>query len=671
MARIGVFICHCGANIAGKVDVAAVSEAAIEIPGVVYSSHQKYSCSEAGQKVIIEAIKENRIDRVVIGSCSPKMHENTFRKTIEQAGLNPYMLEIANLREHVSWVTADKEEATKKAMDLVKAAVGKISFSKPLTPGQVAVEKRALVVGGGIAGIQAALDIAGMGYEVVMVEREPSIGGRMAQLDKTFPTLDCSACILSPRMVDIAQHPKIRLLTYSEIENVSGFVGNFDITIRKKARFVDEKTCTGCLECVGKCPLKKKIPNIFENGKAPRGAIYVPFAQAVPKVPVIDKEFCQYIKSPDPSKVEVKEGEKPPKRKCGVCAKVCTLGAIDFDQQDELISEKFGAIVLATGFNLFDHSKYGEYGAGKIPDVITALDFERMVNSSGPTEGKIVRPSNGEKPKKVVFIQCVGSRDEAKGVPYCSRICCMYTAKQAILVREKLPDAEIYVFYMDIRAAGKGYEEFVLRAQREYGASYVRGRVSRIYEGDGHLVVKAADTIAGMPVEMDDVDMVILATGSVAREDATELANAVGITTDNYGFISEVHPKLKPVEVPREGVFACGAALSPRDIPDTVATAGAVAAKVGVLFSNDVLMTDPMVAAIDPLVCVACGACVGVCPYSAITMEEFRGKKFAKVNEAMCQGCGTCSAACRPGAAQLKGQTDEQILKSIEAVLQW
>jgi len=670
MARTGVFICHCGANIAGKVDVEKVAEEAINIPGVVYASHQKYSCSESGQKVIIDAIVENKIDRVVIGSCSPKMHENTFRKTVQQAGLNSYMLEIANLREHVSWVTADREDATKKAFDLVKAAVGKVQGAKPLVPGQVPVEKRALVIGGGIAGIQAALDIAGMGYEVVMVEREPSIGGRMAQLDKTFPTLDCSACILSPRMVDVAQHPNIKLYTYSEVENVNGYVGNFNVTIRKKARYVDEKICTGCLECLTKCPLKKKLKNEFEMGKAPRGSIYVPFAQAVPKVPVIEKETCQYLNSPDPDTVEVKEGEKKPKRKCGVCAKVCTQGAIDYDMQDELINEKFGAIVLATGFNPFDTSKYGEYGAGQIPDVITALDFERMVNSSGPTEGKIVRPSNGEKPKRVVFIQCVGSRDEAKGVPYCSRICCMFTAKQAILVREKMPDAEVYVFYMDIRAAGKGYEEFVMRAQREYGANYVRGRVSKIYEEDGHLVLKAADTIAGMPVEME-ADMVVLATGSVAREDSTELANAIGITTDNYGFISEVHPKLKPVEVPREGVFACGAALSPRDIPDTVATAGAVAAKVGVLFSNDILMSDPMVAEIDALQCVACGACINVCPYSAITMEEFRGKKFAKVNEAMCQGCGTCTAACRPGAAQLKGYTDEQILKSVEAVLQW
>ena len=670
MARVGVFVCHCGSNIAGKVDVEAVVEAAAKMPGVVFADHNKYSCSEVGQKSIIGAVGEHRIDRVVIAACSPKMHEKTFRTTISQAGLNPYMLEIANLREHVSWVTLDRDKATEKATDLVKASVGKILSAKPLYPGKVPVEKRALIIGGGIAGIQAALDIADMGYEVTLVEREPSIGGRMAQLDKTFPTLDCSACILSPRMVEVSQHPKIKLLTYSEVEKVTGFVGNFAVVIRKKARYVDKDKCTGCLECTAKCPVKA-LPNDFDNGRGVRSAIYVPFPQAVPKVPVIDEDNCTYLNSvkliQDPS---IPEDKKPKKPRCGVCKLKCSQGAIDFTQKDELIEEKFGAIVLATGFNPFDHRAYAEYGAGRIPDVITALDFERMVNSSGPTQGEIKRPSDGKKPSRVVFIQCVGSRDEAKGVPYCSRICCMFTAKQAILIKEKLPDAEVYVFYMYIRAAGRGYEEFVRRAQIEYGANYVRGRVSRIYEREKSLVVKGADTLAGAPVEIE-ADMVVLATGSVAREDSLDMAAKVGLTTDAYGFISEVHPKLKPVEATREGVFACGAALSPRDIPDTVATAGAVAAKVGVLFSKDFLKSNPMVAEVDMLKCAACGACVSVCPYSAVTIEEFKGRKYAKVNEAMCQGCGTCSAACRSGAAQLKGGSDEEILKEIEAVLTW
>ncbi|HEY3375818.1 MAG TPA: CoB--CoM heterodisulfide reductase iron-sulfur subunit A family protein [Candidatus Aquicultor sp.] len=670
MARIGVFICHCGSNIAGKVDVEQVAEMAMSLPGVVYASHQKYSCSEAGQKTIIEGIKENNIDRVVIGSCSPKMHEKTFRGTIAQAGINSYLLEIANLREHVSWVTGDRDKATEKAFDLIKAAVGRVTSAKPLFPSQIPVTKKALVIGGGIAGIQTALDIADMGHEVILVEREPSIGGRMAQLDKTFPTIDCSACILSPRMVDIAQHPNITLYSYSEVESVSGYIGNFDVVIRKKARYVDAKKCTGCLECTTKCP-EKNIPNEFDQGKAMRRAIYVPFAQAVPKVPVIDAERCRYLNSPDPATAEVAEGEKAPKRRCGTCAKVCQAGAVDYEQKDELIAERVGAIVVATGFNVTGTDEYGEYGAGKLPNVITGLDFERFVNASGPTDGKIVRPSDGEKPKRVVFIQCVGSRDESKGRPYCSRICCMYTAKQAILTREKLPDAEIFVFYMDIRASGKGYEEFVLRAQREYGANYVRGRVSRIYEmPDGHMVLKGADTLAGIPVEME-ADLVVLATAATPREDAKELANIVGITTDSYGFINEVHPKLKPIEVARDGIFATGACLSPRDIPHTVAMSSGAAAKVGILFSKDHLKSDPMVAEVDPFKCVACGACVAVCPYKAINLEEFRGMKFAKVNEAMCQGCGTCAAACRPGAAQLKGVTDEQILKSLEAVTQW
>jgi heterodisulfide reductase subunit A len=670
MARIGVFICHCGSNIAGKVDVDKVAEMAKGLPGVAYTGHQKYSCSESGQKTIMEAIKENHLDRVVIGSCSPKMHEKTFRNTIGQAGVNPYLLEIANIREQVSWVTPDGEQATTKAFDLIKAAVGRVTNAKPLQSGRIDVTKKALVIGGGIAGIQTALDIADMGHRVILVEKEPSIGGRMAQLDKTFPTIDCSACILSPRMVDVAQHPNITLYTYSELESVDGFVGNFDVVIRKKARYVDETKCTGCLECTAKCP-EKNIPNEFDNGQAMRRAIYVPFAQAVPKVPVIDATRCRYLNSPDPSTVEVKEGEKAPKRRCGVCSKICTQGAIDYEQKDELIHERIGAIVVATGFNVSDAAEYGEYGGGRLKNVVTGLDFERFVSASGPTEGKIIRPSDGEKPKRVVFIQCVGSRDESKGRPYCSSICCMYTAKQAILTREKLPDSEIFVFYMDIRAAGKGYDEFVRRAQMEYGAEYIRGRVSRIYENpNGRMMIKGADTIAGLPVEME-ADLVVLATASVAREDSKELANLLGISTDAYGFISEVHPKLKPVEVPRDGVFVAGAAQSPRDIPSTVATAGATAAKIGILFSKDYLQSDPMVAEIDPMVCVACGACIAVCPYSAITMEEFRGKKYAKVNEAMCQGCGTCSGACRPGAAQLRGVTDEQILRSLEAVTKW
>ncbi|MBI4733987.1 MAG: CoB--CoM heterodisulfide reductase iron-sulfur subunit A family protein [Rubrobacteridae bacterium] len=670
MARIGVFICHCGSNIAGKVDVDKVAEMAKALPGVEYTGHQKYSCSESGQKTIIDAIKEHRLDRIVIGSCSPKMHEKTFRNTISQAGVNPYLLEIANIREHVSWVTPDGDLATEKAFDLIKAAVGRVTNAKPLTSGRIDITKKALVIGGGIAGIQAALDIADMGHQVILVEKEPSIGGRMAQLDKTFPTIDCSACILSPRMVDVAQHPNITLYTYSEIDSVNGFVGNFNVTIRKKARYVNEKICTGCLECTTKCP-EKNIPNEFDNGKAMRRAVYVPFAQSVPKVPVIDASRCRYLNSPDPSKVEVKEGEKAPKRRCGVCAKVCTLGAIDYEQQDELINETVGAIVVATGFNVSGPEEYGEYGGGKLQNVITGLDFERFVNASGPTEGKIIRPTDGEKPKRVVFIQCVGSRDESKGRPYCSSICCMYTAKQAILTREKIPNAEIFVFYMDIRAAGKGYEEFVRRAQMEYDVNYIRGRVSRVYENpNGRMTIKGADTIAGLPVEME-ADLVVLASASIAREDSGELANLLGISTDAYGFISEVHPKLKPVEVPRDGVYVAGAAQSPRDIPNTVAMAGATAAKVGILFSKDYIQSDPMVAEIDPMVCVACGACIAVCPYSAITMEEFRGKKYAKVNEAMCQGCGTCSGACRPGAAQLRGVTDEQILRSLEAVTKW
>ena len=432
MKRVGVFICHCGSNIGHTVDCAKVAEAAKEFPGVVFSTDYKYMCSDPGQVLIQNAIKEHRLDCVVVASCSPRMHEPTFRKCIAQAGLNPYMVEMANIREHCSWVHNDVPKATEKAIDLVRMAAAKVLKNKPLEKTTIPVTKRALVIGGGIAGIEAALNIADCGYQVDIVERQPSIGGKMAQIDKTFPTMDCSACILTPKMVDAAQHPNINILAYSEVNKVEGYVGNFDVTIRRKATCVDPIKCTGCGACTQKCPQRKKIPSEFECGLGTRGAIYVPFPQAVPNKPVIDHMYCKYLL----------EG------KCGVCAKVCPTGAIHYDDMDKFETNRYGAIVVATGYELFDHSAYGEYGYGKYPDVITGLQFERLVNASGPTQGHIQRPSDGKEPKNVVFIKCVGSRDEHKGKKYCSKACCMYTAKHATMVRDKIKDSNAIVFYI-------------------------------------------------------------------------------------------------------------------------------------------------------------------------------------------------------------------------------
>lgn len=654
MARIGVFVCWCGSNIAKTVDVERAAEAAATMPGVAYATEYKYMCSDPGQNLVKEAIQEHRLDRIVIASCSPRLHEPTFQRCISEAGLNPFMVEMANIREHCSWVHQDKEAATEKAIDLIRMSVAKVRRDFPLSQKEIPITRRALVIGGGVAGIQAALDIAEAGYPVTLVERTPSIGGRMAQYDKTFPTLDCAACILTPKMVDCASHPNIRILTYSEVEEVSGFVGNFKARIRVRARSVDAEKCTGCGICTSKCPVK--VPSEFEEGMGERRAMYVPFPQAVPNVPVLDRDYCRLHND----------------MKCGVCQKLCPTGAIDYEQEDEILNEEFGAIVMATGFNMWDHRQIGEYGYGEIPDVISGIQFERLMNASGPTEGKIVRPSDGKAPKSVVFVACVGSRDENHGYPYCSKVCCMYTAKHALLLKEKLHDVQAYVFYMDIRANGKGYEEFSRRAIEEYGANYIRGRVSRVYQQGDKVVVKGADTLLGRQVEIE-ADMVVLATAMEPHADAKEMARKLGISTDQYNWFSEAHPKLKPVEVLSAGIYLAGACQYPKDIPDTVAQASGAASKVTGMFSKQSLLSEPMIAQVEQARCAACGLCVDVCPFTAIELVEVTNGKSAprmaaQVNEGLCHGCGTCAAGCRGSCIELRGFTDTQVLAEIDAL---
>jgi heterodisulfide reductase subunit A len=663
--KIGVFVCHCGENIGRTVDCPAVSKACASFPGVVYSEDYKYMCSDPGQNLIKQAIREKGLDAVVVGSCSPHMHERTFRKACASAGINPYMVEIANLREHCSWIHDDIPSATKKAIDLMRFAVERVKYNQPLQTIKVPVTKRTLVIGGGISGIQAALDVANAGFEVVLVEKEPSIGGHMSQLSETFPTLDCSQCILTPRMVEVYQHPKIKLLSYSEVENVEGFIGNFKVTIRRKAKSVKEELCTGCGLCAEKCPIKKKALSEFDEGLSNRPAIYVPFPQAVPNVPVIDRSVCTYFKT----------------GKCEMCKKVCGREAIDFTQQDTFVTEDVGSIIVATGYKLYSIEKkpeksiykgYGEYGYGKYKDVINGLQFERIASASGPTSGEMQRPSDKKEPKKIVFIQCVGSRDESKGISYCSKICCMYTAKHAMLYKHKVHDGEAYVFYMDIRAGGKNYDEFVRRAIEEDHVNYIRGRVSKIYEEDGKLIVKGEDTIAGLQVTID-ADLVVLATAMVAQPEASKLAQTLGVSYDKYGYFQEVHPKLRPVETATGGIFLAGACHSPRDIPECVAMASAAAAKSLVLFGSDMLEREPIIAKVDESTCNGCMYCQKVCAYNAIEKREIRDRQgklkkvVAYVNEGLCQGCGTCNATCPSKSVELIGFKDDQIFAQINA----
>jgi len=657
MARIGVWVCYCGRNIGDYVDVPAVTKAASTFPEVTVAEDYKFMCSSPGQQKIIDAIKEDRVDRVVVAACSPHMHEQTFRGTLEQAGLNPYLLQIANIREHCSWVHTDKAEATKKAIELVRMSVRKLRRAKALEPIIVPLRsKRVLVLGGGIAGIQAALDVAAAGREVVLVERSPSIGGHMAQLDETFPTLDCSQCIMTPRMVEVANHPKIELLTYAELEKLEGFVGNFTATIRNKAKSVIAERCTGCGDCWNKCP-KKKIPNEFNFDHDTRTAIYIPFAQAVPSIPVIDRDNCIWFE----------------KEKCGVCKKVCTRDAIDFDQKDEIIEREVDAVIVATGYDFMSPSIYPEYGGGRFKDVITSIEFERMVSASGPAghDSLPYCPSDGRTPKTVVFIQCAGSRDERFGVSYCSKICCMYTAKHTMFLHHKIHDSKAYVFYIDIRATGKGYEEFVKRAQVEDGAIYMRGRVANIIKENGKLVVFGEDSLAGRPVEIE-ADLVVLAMAMVAQPDARGVAQTLGINYDQYGFFSEAHPKLRPVETTKAGLFLAGACQFPKDIPDCVAQASAAASKALALVSQEELKKAPEVAVVNEQNCIGCEYCVESCPYGAPSIKEIpiaRGSKktrrVAEVNPGLCEGCGACVAACQGSAVDLEGFTDRQMYEEV------
>ncbi|MDR3108782.1 MAG: CoB--CoM heterodisulfide reductase iron-sulfur subunit A family protein [Planctomycetaceae bacterium] len=665
--KIGVFVCWCGENIARTVDCEKVAEEVGKLSGVHCAVSYKYMCSEPGQQLILQKIKELGLTAVVVAACSPHMHLKTFRKAAEQAGLNPYLVEQANIREHCSWVHPNKDEATAKAIEIIRMSVEKVKHNHALIPIEVPVTKRAMVIGGGVAGIQAALDIAAAGHEVVLVEKEPSVGGKMAGLSETFPTLDCSQCILTPRMVEVGQHPKIKLLTYSEVETIEGYVGNFKVHVRKKARYVDMKKCTGCGACWNTCP-QKKIPNTFDYGLGNRTAIYIPFPQAVPSKPVIDAEHCTKMKT----------------GKCGICSKKCAAGAINYEDQDEIITEEVGAIVVATGYQLYSIAKepevqrsgisgYGEYGYGKYPDVIDALQFERLISASGPTNGEPKRPSDGKIPEKVVFIKCVGSRDNAKGINYCSKICCMYTAKHTMLYKHKVHHGEAHVFYMDIRSGGKKYDEFVRRAIEQDGAIYHRGRVSKITEEDGKLIVRGMDTLSGRPVTVD-ADLVVLAAAMCPTPGSDHLAQKLGVGYDEYGFLTESHPKLRPVETNSAGVFVCGACQAPKDIPEAVAQASAAAAKVMIMLSQPVLTRDPEIAKVDEQRCVACFACGRACPYNAIERVEIKDRKgtfikwTARINPGLCMGCGTCVAVCPSKSVDLEGFTEQQIYAQIESL---
>ncbi len=647
--KIGVFICHCGSNIAGVIDIPKLLEYTKTLPHVVVATEYRFMCSDPGQDLIREKIREAGLNRVVVAACSPTLHETTFRRVLESMGVNVYYFDMANIREHCSWVHSGEEAAAlDKAKDLVRMAVARASELQPLEQRESPVNPSVLVVGAGISGIQAALDVADAGYKVYLVEKEPSIGGHMAKLDKTFPTLDCSSCILTPKMSLVGQHPNIELLTCSEVQEVQGYVGNFTVKVERRPRYVIEDKCTSCDDCVEVCPVN--VPDEFNAGLSWRKAIYIPFAQAVPNAYVIDTEHCL--------------GMTP--IACGKCKEKCEAEAIDYEMETEILELEVGAIIVATGFQLFDGRRVLEYGYGLYPDVMTNLEMERMLSAAGATEGKIVRPSTMEKPKRIAYVQCVGSRSERHN-PYCSRVCCMAALKQARQIREKYPDIEVTIFYIDLRAFGKGYEEFYESSARDYGVGFVRGRVSEIrhsFESD-RLVVRAEDTLLAQPIEME-ADMVVLSCGLEVFSDAEKVTRAIGIQRSADGFLLEAHPKLRPVDTNTDGIFIAGAAQGPKDIPDSVAQAKGAAASALAMLAAGKVMLQPYAAIVDEDLCAGCGCCEASCPYSAVNVVD----NSAQVTEEACKGCGTCAAACPNNAISPQHFTIEQILAQLEALFQ-
>ncbi len=642
--KIGVYVCHCGGNISEVVDVKGVAEFSRKQADVVLTRDYEHMCSEIGQKMVQDDIKEHKLDKIVIAACSPQFQGITFMRTLEDVGLSPYVLEMANIREQCSWPHFDTPaEATEKAKDLTGMAIAKARYAEPLERKTKPIGKRVLVVGAGVAGIQASLDLGDAGFQVYLVEKNPSIGGRMAQLSRTFPTEDCAACILSPKMADVPVNKNINLLVNSEVEKVSGYLGNFQVTINKKPSYVNPTKCVACGLCEEKCPVKVVSEADFEVGLLPRKAIYLPFDFAVPHEYIIDEKNCLFLT----------------KGRCRLCEKICPQDAIEFDQKPEKMNITVDTIIVATGYDVFDARNKPMYGYGRYKNVISSLQMERFIANA--TAGKPIRTHG----KRIAFIQCVGSRDEQIGREYCSRICCMYATKLSQLLKRGDPSRDIYVFYTDLRAYGKGFEEYYKRAQRT-GVKFIRGRVAEAIENPQtkKVTLRVEDTLTRQLLEFE-FDLVVLSVGLQPSEGTNKIAEVLKLAKSPDGFIQEAHPKFRPVDTLIDGIFVAGTAQGPKDIPDTVAQASGAAARAIRLMNRGVIDVPPITAFVDEDLCDGCALCIEHCPLEAISISD----GLAVVNDSVCTGCGICIAYCPKEALDLHCYTNEQMEAQVEAVL--
>jgi heterodisulfide reductase subunit A2 len=652
MKKVGVFVCWCGSNIAGAVDVDKAVADALEFDEVAHAENYIYMCSDPGQQKVKDAIRDKNLDAVVVACCSPRMHESTFRKAADSAGLNSYMVEIANIREQCSWVHPNNMPvATVKASNIIEATLDKVKQNLPLETIPIDLTKRVCVVGGGIAGIMSALDLADGGHEVIIIEKEPAIGGHMAQIGTTFPYFQKVPEMLEKKIAEIEAHPNIKVYLNSCVDTLDGYVGNFKVTIHTNPAFVDTATCTNCGKCLEACPVS--VPDEFNCGLTRRGAIYRYGRSGKRPLPVIEQTDCLHF-----CEAGLEAGEK-----CRLCSDACPEKAIDLGAIRFLREEEVGAIVMATGFDQYSPVNMPEYGSGNLPDIIDGLAFERLLDPNGPTRGKILRPSDGKVPKRVLFIQCVGSRDPEHHKAYCSRACCMYTAKQARLYKRQVDNGTAYISYMDIRSDSRDFEEFVQEGMEEEKLVYLRGQVAKVIADGETLKVYTVDTLSDRQLIID-ADMVVLAMAMEAKDGVRELAKKMNVTIDGDGFFSEAHIKLYPVESSTKGVYLAGCGQSPKDITDTVSQSLATAGKIQTLFSNETLIADPLIAEVAEDICSGCGICVEVCPYTARVMDDF--KRISTVNQAVCQGCGACIAACPNKACELINSTTTQVFRLID-----